>query len=102
MKLKTSVTRILLLYGFLGAGIVIFGGFTNEIFFVLFGLSITIIGLVMANALQIKHISDMLKKYNMWSGDLEKIKKDTTLESISEHNKKQNEKNSEIKEEEKK
>ena len=94
MKLKTSVTRILLLYGIMGGGIVIFGGITNEIFFVLFGLSITIIGLVMANALQIKHISDMLKKYKMWSDELEKIKKDitkdTTLESISEHNKKQN------------
>lgn len=92
MKLKTQVTRILLIYGILGVGIVVFGGITDEIFFVLFGMSVTIIGLVMANALQIKHITSMLKKYEMWNDEIDKI---ITPKSMAEHNQKQNEKNNE-------
>lgn len=93
MKLKSAVNRILLIYGFLGGGVVIFGGFMNDEFFVLFGLCITIIGLTMATSIQVKHLTDLLKKHKLWDDQIIKKEpvKEVTLDSISDHNKKQNE-----------
>lgn len=74
MKLKESIHRVLIIYGSLSVGLVLLGGFLNETFLILLGLSISIIGICFANSLSTKQLIYNLKKNNLWDDQIPKKK----------------------------